>query len=156
MLIASVFVLNSCATSIPLKNSDKWLPQDFNPQTTTLLIRSTSNNSKFNNKMSGKIKKHYPYKYKVISDKTKIGEGTRYSDSTKYQYVLECKFVQSVVTENFATGGSTTRNVYLRDWHFVDIHTQKQYEYTKRPSMGYVTNLILIFNTIKKQEKKKK
>ena len=154
LILTSFVLIIGCAPNNAIKNSDKWLPADFDHKQSTLLILATTNNSKGIEKLSNEIKKHYPYKFRVIPMNSKFGENSKFSDTTKYKYLLQC----ALATGNyeFQNNGTQRNTGYTRDWRFVDLINEKVYPYTNAASQGQLTTLVKIFNTIKEKHNYKK
>lgn len=155
IFFSALFICYSCgAPKAGLKNEEVWLPANFNPKTSTLLIEATTTKSKGIEVWTEQIKKRYPYKFRVIPMGTKVGEGTRFSDTTKYKYLVQCQLTTGY---RQISGDVMSRNTgYTRDWRFVDIIEKKEYPYTKVNAQGQLTTLVMIFNTIKKKHNYKK
>jgi hypothetical protein len=64
-------------------NIDKWLPKDFDPQNTILLVQHCGNpDGRFNKAMQEYMKEKYPYRYQFTSLKMIQDREGKYADTT--------------------------------------------------------------------------
>src|SRR6478736_8899411 len=84
----SVFILvTSCSMSHKTYSDwDKWIPKDFDPQTTTLLVMEHPYNKKQNRHMVEYLQKYYPYPYEVVTEAQLLSTTGKYADYSKYRF----------------------------------------------------------------------
>lgn len=86
-LIAGITFFNCNVSNKSFKNGDKWIPDNFDPKTTTLLIEIVPLRG-YNEKMISFLGKKYPYRYVVVSKQDINNKKGKYSDTKAYPFAL--------------------------------------------------------------------
>jgi hypothetical protein len=135
ILSLTVFFIIAAASShknATFKDADNWIPKDFNPNNTVLLIQTHPVNEKQNERMIEWLEKNYPYRYE-IADKSAIQNTTgKYSDTKTYPFAVlwNLKSAQrSHVGANGQPSFSTEWDLY---GNFIDRSTNKVYPSTRK------------------------
>lgn len=148
--LIALLLIASCSTSNKaLNNGDKWIPAEFDPNTTTLLVQAWDGLGKAKGLSEQKklMAEKYPYKYEVVSLANIKNRSGQYADTKKYRWAL-----QSTVTYNrIATeGGKSSQTVANRDFNFYDRLNDKSYNSTGRSKGSFKRTLTVVLNTIVK------
>src|SRR5438874_12999975 len=77
------------------RTAEEMVPADFNPQKQILLVAEfpqKNNPDKrhvgYTNKMENILKKYYPFKYEIVSNKEILDNNSKYSDISVYKYAI--------------------------------------------------------------------
>ena len=108
------------------ENKNGWKPADLNLQNKVLLIEVLRWPKKQQQKIEEYMKKNYPYQYEFF-DSYEEPDMNKYSDTSKYQFVLAHSYSARTMHQNDPTRKSI--NVSMFDYHFIDL--QKQINYPK-------------------------
>ncbi len=131
--------ISSCNTSKKtFGNGDKWLPADFNPSKTILLVEKFKAVAKVQQKMEECMSENYSYKYEFVDKETIENRTGKYKDTKLYKYAL-IQTLGRVVSYNDMGGG---------DFCFFDRENNKQYPATKRECSNTMMLFKPIINTI--------
>lgn len=123
----------------------QWIPDDFDPGKTTLLVEHYPGREKWNDEMMNYLASKYPGKYEVVSKDQIIAMKGKYSDTKVYKYAVLWGAFGGTSFNTF-TGG-TTVNYYQSTkidfyGHFLDRTSGKEYPITKKynnyGSKGYI------------------
>jgi hypothetical protein len=106
------------------KNTDGWFPNDFDPDSVTLVIQSPPTKS-FKKKIDTLLK-NYPCKYILVKNIS------QYFDPNKYRYLFKLKFWQTWYTDA-ATHISTLST-------YADYYITDQLKNIDYPPTGYYTS----------------
>lgn len=163
ILLLSI-VLASCNTSkMTFSNVDKWLPKDFDPEKTILLVQHCGNpDGKFNRDMQAYMKKKYPYRFQFTSLKMIQARDGKYADTTLYRYALLWNH-ESKTNYRYGTndmygrsqphGYSRQRSV-ANDFSFYDRLNEKSYPKTGKGSSFPTTTFKPVINSIVERYRK--
>jgi hypothetical protein len=136
------------------KDAEKWIPPDFNPGNTTLLVEEHPMSKKANEKMIEWLEKNYPYHYEIVGQgviEKKISGN--YSDAKKYQFGVVWKLKSTPVTTTM--NGRTYFETEWEMWgNFIDRSTGKIYPTTGKSNYYRGDGYIPFFNSIVKQYNK--
>jgi hypothetical protein len=87
--ILPVLLFIGCNTSkMTFKNADKWIPADFNPPKTILLVEKFKENARMRNQMEAYMSENYSYKYEFVDKQTIDNRDGKYKDTKLYKYAL--------------------------------------------------------------------
>ncbi len=124
-------------------NADKWIPADFDPRKTTLLIDCFCSSPLVKKLIEEHMQEKYPYK-SVVANDTK--DSIKYADKDLYRYVLVCRNYINSVSD--PSGRSSYISLY--DYHIWDRKLDKHYPETGKPSQLPMVNFRPMINTIVK------
>jgi hypothetical protein len=112
-LLLLVTLSISATIGTPIAKDD-WIPENFNPKSTTLLIMTHPLGDKQNERMIKYLDENYPFKYEIIAFRKnpETALDKKYDDLTKYPFLI----CWNVVTTNSGGnwGGDTFTNFYDR------------------------------------------
>jgi hypothetical protein len=148
-----IIAVASSHKNASFKDAQQWIPQDFNPNNTTLLIEKNPMSKRVNEKMIEWLQKNYPYRFEIVDDgviENKIS--SNYSDGKAYPFgvIWEIKSVPVTTTMNGQTHFETEYDLYGR---FVDRSVKKVYPTTSRSSYLRGEGYIPFFNSVVQQYK---
>jgi len=154
ILLSASIILGSCNTSKKtFTNGEKWIPNDFEPAKTILLIEKFTISQRVEQNMEEYVKGKYPFKYEFVSLETIKNKTGKYSDTKLYRHALVISSHTSHLSqaEGAATSGGLTTTGF--DYNFYDQDKQKPY-----PSTGISNSYIMmtfkpVINTIVKKYK---
>ena len=151
LAVACFFILGiaSNTSKLTFGNSEKWIPADFDPAQTILLVEDFGVSAKAQRKMEAYMSEKYPYKYEFVSLKTIQNNEGKYSDRKLYKYAL----VYSSHT-TFSRDNQTGRDgptVTGFDYHFYDRELDKDYPATGKSSSYAIMTFKPVINTIVKK-----
>lgn len=86
IIILLIPALGSAQTNRTFADPDYWIPADFNPGTSTLLIARYPLTAKAENKMEEFLSKEYPWPYEIVDESAIRDNSAKYSDTTKYKF----------------------------------------------------------------------
>jgi hypothetical protein len=167
-LIASAMLVFICQGCFPSKNKasekvfnngDSWIPPDFNPQKSVLLVQLLNEDvansgwrtkfQKWNNEMKEYMQEKYPHKYEFVSADDIQYKGKKYSDYQKYPYGLMISDGSVTYYGGAAGTGPDNKNTRAAyDYYFLDRATGKKYPLTKKYSTNPVLTFMPVINTI--------
>ena len=147
-------VTSSAFSQKTLKNADKWIPADFNPKNTILLVEAWSGiqEEKGIEKQEGYMDKKYPYKYEVVPFETIRKREGKYANTKIYKWALVSTANATALTKT--NGASTNTGVLTnvdRDFNFYDRETNKNYPATNKSQGPFKQTFEVVINTIVKQ-----
>lgn len=147
--------LSSCSFSAKtLRNGDTWIPNDFNPKNTILLVEEWYGRKKDKaiEQQINYMDEKYPYKYEVVPlSKIKNKEG-KYANTKLYKYALVSSRTTTPLTK--AQGASTNTgalNDVSVDFRFFDRENDKNYRTTHRSQGPFKQTFQVVVNTIAKK-----
>jgi hypothetical protein len=164
ILIGIVLTVQSClpskkkAENTVFKNGNAWIPADFQPKKTVLLVQLLDENSvaaswrkkfrQWNEEMEAYMQEKYPYKYEFVTADQIEGSPQKYSDKTKYAFGLLVSngTISYQGVGSSSPGNNTTKAVY--DYYFIDRATGKKYPPTKKYSSNPLITFMPVVNTI--------
>jgi hypothetical protein len=153
------FTSKKKASNQVFKNGDSWIPKDFKPQKTVLLLELINEDvkndgwrvkyRKMNNEMRKFMEEKYPYKYEFTSEDDIIYKGQKYSDYQKYPFGLMIKRGSVTYTGGAAGSGPNNSNSAMTfDFYFLDRANGKKYPVTKKYSSNPIMTFMPVINTI--------
>lgn len=133
------------------KNSEKWIPDDFVPSKTILLVEKFSVSEKAEQQMEDYMSEKYPFKYEFVSLSTIKNREGKYADTKLYKYALVITSHSSTMTK--AEGASTSGGLTVTgfDFNFYDRSIDKNYPPTKKASSYAIMTFKPVINTIIKK-----
>jgi len=146
LLISSFFLIafTGCVEhKIIYSNWNDWLPADFDPKNTTLMVEITSDPMTPEEiKMTEYVKENYPYKCTFVYHSDIYTKTGTFGDAKTYRYALISKsfFQQSAIPTN--------RDLIRKDFYFYDRLNDKNFPITNRSSNKKIHPFIGIINTI--------
>lgn len=139
-VIISLF--SGCNPSkITFNNAEKWIPTDFNPGKTILLVEKYKDNVKVRRQMEEYMSENYTYKYEFVDKATIENRAGKYQDTKLYKYAL-------IQTEGRRPATIAKGEIWGGDFCFYDRANNKQYPPTKRESSNTMMLFKPIINTI--------
>jgi hypothetical protein len=150
LLAAALFTLattNSCSTSKKsLANSSAWLPTDFQPGQTVLLVQYFGQGANpITADMIAYMKVKYPFKYKFVSLEEIEDPRGPYVDANTYPYAL----VWDVRSVTFGQDREKYSEYY--DLHFYNRKVKKDYPNTGKTTTAPNMTFKPVINTIVKK-----
>lgn len=86
---AFLVTLTNCSVSNnAFSDASAWIPQDFDPKKTTLLIEKYPGSEKINREMEKHLSENYPYKYVIADYETITSKKGKYDDLKKYPFAF--------------------------------------------------------------------
>lgn len=133
------------------QNSENWIPDDFIPSKTILLIEKFFVSKKAEQQMDDYMNEKYPYKYEFVSLSTIKNREGKYADTKLYKHALVITSHSNTMTK--ADGASTSGGLTVTgfDFNFYDRSIDKNYPPTKKPSSYAVMTFKPVINTIIKK-----
>ena len=128
-------------------NSEKWIPGDFDPKTTTLLVEEFFS-KRVEKKMEDYMAEKYPYKYEFVSLETIKNRQGKYADTKLYKYALI--FSSHTSTQFDVQTHKPGLTVTGFDYHFYDRALSKDYPATGKASSYANMTFEPVINTIVK------
>ena len=161
-LLSTLFLFLSCNISkMTFGNSKNWIPENFNPQKTILLVQKFDASAKIQEQMEEYMSTTYPYKYEFATNIQIANKIGKYADTKLYKYALMTFNRKDVVNyryvdaNNIRAGGPMNRNdptTYKSvDFNFYDRDGDKNYPSTQRPSSSVMMTFKPVINTIVKK-----
>jgi hypothetical protein len=123
------------------KNADDWIPADFNPNKTILLVEKYKDVRKVNQQMEEYMSENYSYKYEFVDKATIDNREGKYKDTKLYKYAL-------IQTEGRKPGVIQKGEIWGGDFCFYDRENSKQYPATKRECSNTMMLFKPIINTL--------
>ena len=135
-------------SKITLGNSDKWLPANFRPAKSIMLVQIFGKPKNGVNKAMAKyLDKKYPYKYEIVSADDIRDLNGKYSDLNVYQFALVWS------KHYFESGSMAMHNHYSGhgyDLNFVDRSNGRNYPKTGKGCSSPMLLFNPVVNTIVK------
>ncbi len=131
------------------KNADKWIPDDFNPSKTILLVQKFTISENAESKMEEYMSEKYPYKYEFVSLQTIRSKEGKYSNTSLYKYAL-------IITSHTTTSrdmqtGKPGPTVTGFDYNFYNRENDKNYPATNKSSSYAIMTFKPVINSIVKK-----
>lgn len=149
-----VTFLTSCSLSKKtLNNADKWIPSEFNPKNTILLVEEWSGIHKDKGvaQQEDYMSQKYPYKYELVPLSIIQKREGKYANTKIYKWALVSTSSSTALTK--LTGASTNTGVLTsvdRDFNFYDRENDKNYRSTNRSQGPFKQTFQVVINTIVK------
>lgn len=144
-LSLSLFILFAspgCKPSnITLKNADQWIPEDFSPSKTVLLVEKYKAYYKVQQKMEDYMADKYPYRYEFVDKEVIENRTGKYANVKLYKYAL-------IQTEGRKPAVISKGEIWGDDFCFYDRENNKKYPPTHRESSNTMMLFKPIINTI--------
>lgn len=159
-MLASGLLLLSGESSRVFPNGEKWVPKDFDPKNTVLLVenfviltkKGENKVEKANQDLKDYMKEHYPYPYEFVDDVTSANP--QYADTLKCPYAL----VWSAHTtspdpfpgKGAATPGTSGMSIPTTgiSYNFFDRRTNQLMQTHGRANSYAIGNFSAVINTI--------
>ncbi len=136
-----------CNTSkMTFSNGDKWIPADYDPYTTVLLVETFEVSARAQKKIENYMALTYPYKYEFVRLKTINEKSGEYADIKKYKFAI----VYSSQTTVKISGPTFTSF----DYNFIDREKGNEYPPTKKASGYAIMTFKPMINTLVKHFEK--
>jgi hypothetical protein len=148
-LLSGYLLVGGCNSSkMTFGNGDKWIPADFVPAKTVLLVEKYTLSNKVEEKIEAYMNENYPYKYEFVGlDDIKNRSGGKYANTKLYKYALVIYATRSTYTY---TDRSTVVTAGY-DYYFYDREISKNYRETGKASTWILVTFKPIINTIVKK-----
>jgi|SRR5687768_1277155 len=115
----SLCVLAGCfASGMSSKNDTKWIPADFDPKNTILLVEKNYSMTPLEKEIEEYMKKNYPYRFEFALGPSIRLKAGKYSDTVLYRYAL-------VRNSDYIHGGGHASQ--REDFNFYDMIHDKDY-----------------------------
>jgi hypothetical protein len=109
-----LIMISSCNISNrSYSDAAKWVPSDFDPSKSTLLVEHYPGKEKSNKSMKNFIDKKYPGKYEIVNKEDILAINGKYTDTKFYKYAVLWGTIGGTSYTSF-TGGGTTTNFSLQ------------------------------------------
>jgi hypothetical protein len=131
-------------------DADKWIPKDFDPNNTTLLIEKHILSDRQNRKMTEFLQQHFPFPYEIV-DKSDIENRDGKYDTKKYRFGILWRS-QETFSSSAATGDHRAWDMY---GYFIDRSTGTTYPSTTKNNVYGDQGYKPVFNSIRNQFQKK-
>jgi len=151
------FVFACSPKNMAYSDADSWVPENFDPSKTTLLIEYHPLGEKQNNRMINFLDSHFPYSYEIVDSIALKAESGPYSNTKKYPFVIRWKPQNSSLTTTYydAKNGNQVGKSTRYDWdmygYFIDRVNNKRYPSTKNTNVFGQLGYEPVFNAIKKK-----
>lgn len=147
-------------------DADSWIPENFDPNTTILLIEYHPLGEKQNDRMIKFLDEHYPYRYEIVDSTMFAATTGKYADTKKYPFVLRWKpqnssYTTMTYTETLAANkiikeiGSSQNATWDMYGYFIDRVNNKRFPATKNSNVFGQLGYEPVLNSIKKKFKDK-
>ena len=133
------------------KNEENWIPEDFDPAKTTLLVQEFTVSDKAQGQMEDYMAEKYPYKYEFVSRSQIFNQEGKYANTQLYKYALVISSGTSTTTKSGGASTSGGLTVTSYDFNFFDRSAVKHYPKTRRASSYAITTFKPVINTIVKK-----
>ena len=150
IILFFVIALASNPSKKVFKNSSEWIPDDFNPNTTILLVQKFSISNKEEQKMENYMAEKYPYKYEFADLNTIKMHTGKYSNVKIYKYALVFSSHDTHTTKEQGASTNAGLTVTGFDFNFYDREFDKNYPATRKPSSYPSMTFKPVINTILK------
>ncbi len=153
--IISVFLFVTLFGCNPSKltfgNSDKWIPADFNPGKTILLVQKFAGSKKVQQQMEDYMAENYSNKYEIVDEAIIEQKAGKYANTNLYRFALRMTTGSEHITK--AQGASTNAGIsYSKfDFYFYDREAGKSYPTTRKESSNTMMLFKPVINTIVKK-----
>jgi len=130
-------------------NGNTWIPENFDPSKTILLVEKFDVSEKQAQKMEDYMAEKYPYKYEFVPLATIKTPAGKYADTKLYKYAL---VISSHLSKYVHTDGtpSAMRTTGF-DFNFYDRNNDKEYPATAKASGYPIMTFQPVINTIVKK-----
>jgi len=149
VIVAIITVVPNCNISKnTISKNQSWIPTDFNPAKTVLLVQKFPYPEKTGQLMEDYMKEKYPFKYEFVTAATIKSKTGKYANTKIYKYALVLSMQNS--TLNITKGVSTKTHLPAVgfDFNFIDRSTEKNYPTTNNTSSFAITTFKPVINTI--------
>jgi hypothetical protein len=156
-LLLLLIVISSCNISNrSYSDGAKWVPSDFEPSKSTLLVEHYPGKEKWNTSMKNFLDKKYSGKYEIVNKEDILAINGKYTDTKVYKYAVLWRVIGSISHSSFSGGGTTTNfSSPTIDYsgHFLDRATGKEYPVTKKYNNYGWQGYVPFFNSVIKYSK---
>ncbi len=147
-----ILILGSCnASKLTFGNGEKWIPSDFSPSKTILLVEKYGDNKKIQQQMEDYMSENYSYKYEFVEASTIEQRAGKYANTTLYHFALRMTSGSEHITQSqgASTGAGISYGKY--DFYFYDRESGKSYSTTRKESSNTMMLFKPVINTIVKK-----
>lgn len=135
------------------KDAADWVPKDYNPEKTTLLVEKHLLKKKQNEKMIKFLKDNYPYPFEVVDRQTIMSKKGQYANTDKYKFAVLWEGYSSTST-SYSNGKFSESRKWDMFGYFQNRATGEEFPKTKRYNNYGQKGYIPFFNSVKKVCKK--
>lgn len=156
ILFLFVIMTGCSANNKFFSDGEKWIPADFDPAESVLLVEHFPGKEKWNTDMIHYLDEIYPGKYIVVSKEDIVAIQGKYKDKKKYRYAVLWGTINSRSNSSRQSGNVL---YYYSDpkidfsGHFLERETGREYpvtsKYNNYGSKGYIP----FFNSVIKYTK---
>lgn len=150
MLCLTCFLFQGCSPSkLVYINGKKWIPADFDPASTILIVQQLPRPGKEMQRMEEFMHEKYPYRYEFVPIETIKSREGKYADTKLYKYAL----IFSYGLNNTSPGSVKFPSFpeMLFDMRFYDRGSGKKLRATNYPLRSPSSVLKPVINTIVKK-----
>lgn len=152
MLCIVCFLSQSCHPSkLVFGNGNKWIPADFDPAGTILLVQEYTLSGKDKYRMEEFMHEKYPYRYEFVSINTIKNREGKYANTKLYRYALV--FTSNIYGVHPVDGMNHSFGRIAFDFNFYDRESDKNFPPTHKPSSYASWTFKPVINTILKKYK---
>lgn len=148
LLAFLIMAIASKPSKMTFGNTDQWIPNDFNPRNTVLLVQIFDVSEKAQKDMEKYIAEKYPYKYEFATLSAIKDKEGKYADSKLYKYAL--MVTSHRINTRDQTGRSGPSYVGF-DYNFYDRESGKNYPVTGKGSSYAIMTFKPVINSIVKK-----
>lgn len=130
-------------------NGQKWIPENFEPSKTVLLVEKLDVSERQTKKMEDYMSEKYPYKYEFVSLSTIKTTTGKYADTKLYKYALVIS--SHLTTYTHTDGSASAMRTTGYDFNFYDRSNDKEYPSTTKSSGYPIMTFEPVINTIVKK-----
>lgn len=156
ILFLLIFLTACSANNKYFSDGKKWIPADYDPAKSTLLVAHYPGKEKWNTSMINYLDKNFPGKYEIVNKEDILAINGKYSNTKVYRYAVLWKEIDGTSYTSFSGGGRTTNFESPRidySGHFLDRAMGKEYPVTKKYNNYGSQEYIPFFNSIIKYTK---
>jgi hypothetical protein len=152
ILCIACFLFQGCKFSkLAYGNGNKWIPTDFDPASTILLVQEYTLPGKDKQRIEEFMHEKYPYRYEFVPMKTIKSREGKYADTKSYRYALV--FTSNLYGAFPVDGMNHSFGQIAFDFHFYDRESDRDFPPTYKPSSYASWTFKPVINTIRQKYK---
>ena len=158
ILLLALLVVSACSRQTGLSlienrtfsDPERWIPEDFHPSTTVLLVETFPLSPRSNEEMKAFLARRYKGNYEVVDRTAIVNKAGKYADTKIYRYGL----IWKKRSRNAQGATQAGMNVTELDGHFYDRLSGTEHLTTRRVNNYGMNSYIPFINTIVKHTSK--
>lgn len=143
--LLSLFLFQGCVTSLSPRYDGNWIPYDFDPKKSILLVEKSYPMTSLEKEMEAYMQRHYPYRFEfVLTPTIKLKPG-KYNDPVLYRYALvrNSEFISSVVGPEMKY-----RVTQRRDFNLFNLPKNQDYPPSLKQSFSRIKTFKRVINSL--------